>query len=148
MKPHPLYPSSISPQPVMLGSRELHLPNALNHPVERPCGINLHVPTGADSTPRFGHLFFLVSATHLQHPCTSHESHLQPDPVSGSASEKNQTDKTKGHLRKMLMTSCHGGEWGLGERMKWAGGVGHVFTAPLILWFTFMNGGLSTLPEC
>ena len=100
MKPHPLYPSSISPQPVMLGSQELHLPNALNHSVERPCGINLHVPTGADSTPRFGHLFFLVSATHLQHPCTSHASHLQPDPVSGSASEKSQTDKTRGHLRK------------------------------------------------
>lgn len=48
---------------------------------------------------------------------------------------------------KMLMTSCHGGEWGLGERMKGAGGVGHVFRAPLILWFTFMNGALSTQPE-
>ena len=65
MKPHPLYPSSISPQPVMLGIQELHLPNALNHSVERPCGINLHVPTGADSTPRFGHLFFLVSASEV-----------------------------------------------------------------------------------
>ena len=75
MKPHPLYLSPISSQPVMLSSQEMHLPNALNHSVEHPCGINLHVPTGADLTPCFGHPSFLVSATQLQHPCTSHASH-------------------------------------------------------------------------
>ena len=90
----------LCPKPVMLSSPEIHLPNALNHSVGCPCGINLHVPTRADLTPRFGHLSLLVSAIYLQHPCTPHASHLQPDPVLGSTSEKSQTDKTKGHLRK------------------------------------------------
>ena len=120
----------------MLRSPAMHLPNALNHLVEFPCGIKLQVPTVvADLIPPFRPLVLpcLSSPLASRHPCTSQISHLHPNPcLRVSFREKPTWDKSKGHLRKTALRASWAlplklprwGVWGGRRNRGEVGGVG------------------------